>query len=120
VFSVNFCVFCGFSSIGVNLCQSVDRGAKGTKDAKKKVFSVFSANFCVFCGFSSIGVNLCKSVDGNAKDAKGNAKAQRKQRRRERKEVNAKGAKDTEDAKKNFFCVLCKFLCFLWFFPQSV
>ncbi len=24
VFSVNFCVLCGFSSIGVNLCQFVD------------------------------------------------------------------------------------------------
>ena len=38
VFSVNFCVFRVFFSIGVNLCQSVERdakAAKGTKDAKE-------------------------------------------------------------------------------------
>ena len=32
VFSVNFCVFCGFLlTIGVNLCQSVDKHAKDAK-----------------------------------------------------------------------------------------
>ncbi len=70
------------------------RNVKGAKRKSQitQIFSVFSVNFCVFCGFSPIGVNLCQSVD-----------------------KHAKAAKDTEDAKKKFFCALCKFLCFLWF-----
>ncbi len=48
-----FCVLCKFlcllwfySSIGVNLCQSVDKNHR-----LAQIFSVFSANFCVLCGF---------------------------------------------------------------------
>ena len=34
VFSLNFCVLCGFSSIGENLCQYVDNTAKVKKPRK--------------------------------------------------------------------------------------
>ncbi len=60
-----------------------------------------------------MGVNLCQSVDNNAKDAKGNAKVAKECKGRQGK---CKDAEKAKSAKKNFFCVLCKLLCFLWFF----
>ena len=61
-----FSVF--LSSIGVNLCQSVDKdakNAKGTKDAKRSFFCVLCKFLCLLWFYSSIGVNLCQSVDKN-------------------------------------------------------
>ncbi len=56
-----FCVLCKFlcplwfsPSIGVNLCQSVDKIAKDKIHRLHRlaqIFSVFSVNFCVLCGF---------------------------------------------------------------------
>ncbi len=57
-----FCVLCKFlcllwffSSIGVNLCKSVDdkdaKGAKDTKDAKKKFFCALCKFLCLLWFF---------------------------------------------------------------------
>ncbi len=117
-----FCILCKFLcplwfsfSIGANLCQSVDRDAKGAKDTKAakdkihrlhRLAQIFFCGICEICGFfSSIGANLCQSVDRDAKGAKDTKDAKKvTQRRREPQRTPRKN-----------FCVLSKFLCPLWF-----
>ncbi len=95
-----------------------NRGAESAKE-KPQISTDFFCGICGICGFNNpIGVNLCQSVDRDAKDTKGTKDAKKvTQRRRENR-----GAESTKKGRKcrqeKTFCVLCKFLCPLWFFPS--
>ncbi len=128
-----FCVLCKFlcflwfsCSISVNLCQSVDRDAKDAKDTKdakgnaktqrkqrrrgrKEKFFLCSLQISVFSVvFFFQSVKICVNRWIGTPRTPRTQRAPRVTQRRG-------GNRGAEDAKKSFFCVLCKFLCFLWF-----
>jgi len=65
VFSVIFCVLCGFSSIGVNLCQSVDGNAKVAKDTEDaKITQIRRGNRGAEKRRDAKGAKKCKECQG--------------------------------------------------------